>query len=411
MRSKQYLISFAATLLVGSLAYAGAAGLYGADDPPTKRRELEAKRKQLTTEIRQTNALLSATTAAKKTTAAEYELLQKQVRNREEVVRVIKAEIVENDLRAERAELLIASLESDMKRLEIDHGTMMRAAYRYTHSQSELLFLFSANGVNDAYKRYQYLHRYNEYRKRQAQLVIETKKSLEEQRAELSTAREQKIQLLAAEQEHTAALATEAATKNKAVKALSRKESDLRTETDRLEAQKESLNSAIEAAIRGSVKASKTNARSGTTTAIMPTLSAEGKTLDAEFGKNRGRLPSPIVGGVVTERFGTHPHPLAPTLTVSNNGLTFRAPVDAEVRAVFEGKVHSVSYVTGNEYCVLIEHGGYYTIYAQLGRVTVKKGDKVAVKQAIGTVGRNGTAHFELWHATQKLNPEVWLSR
>jgi murein DD-endopeptidase MepM/ murein hydrolase activator NlpD len=45
-----------------------------------------------------------------------------------------------------------------------------------------------------------------------------------------------------------------------------------------------------------------------------------------------------------------------------------------------------------------------------LSSASVKKGDKVTARQSIGQTNRNGGFHFEVWHGTQKLNPEVWLN-
>ena len=380
---------------------------FGEPDNPaqTRKRELERKRQKLNNEIRNASALLSKAAAQRKSSASEYALIQRQVRMREEAVAVIRASVTENEERTLRAEQFITSLEQEMVRLQGEQGTMMRAAYRYARSNSSLLFLFASNGFNDAYRRWQYLRKYNDYTKRQVQVTIETKKSLEEQKAELAGAREQKTQLLAEEQQQKTALATEAADKNKMVAEFSRKESDLRNDVNRLETQRESLNTMIESAIRNTIKAS-----TGTkTNVVLPKLSAVEKTLDASFSKNRGRLNAPIEQGVVIERFGTHPHPTHPSLSISNNGITYRTEPNSTVKAVFEGRVNSVNFVNGSDYCILIEHGGYYTAYSQVGSASVKKGDKVTARQVIGQSNRQGGFHFEIWHGTQKLNPEVWL--
>jgi septal ring factor EnvC (AmiA/AmiB activator) len=381
------------------------------DEPQPRKRELEAKRNRLNTEIRNASALLNRAAADRKNTAAEYALIQKQVRMREEAVVVIRSSITENEERTAHAELMIISLEQEMVRLQAEQGTMMRAAYRYYRSNSSLMFLFASNGFNDAYRRWQYLRKYNEYSKRQVEVAVETKKSLEEQKAELAGAREQKTQLLAEEQQHTTALASEAANKDKMVKELSRKEVELRADVDKLQSQRENLNTMIENAIRNTIKVEKAAATaSARTETVMPKLSTVEKTLDANFSKNRGRLAAPIENGVIVDRFGTHPHPAMPSLRITNNGITYRTQPNASVKAVFEGRVNSVNFVNGNDYCVLIEHGGYYTAYSQLSSASVKKGDKVTARQTLGQTNRNGGFHFEVWHGTQKLNPEVWIN-
>ena len=62
--------------------------------------------------------------------------------------------------------------------------------------RSATTFVFAANNFNDAYRRWQYLRRYNDYRKRQVQLIIETQKSLKEQKAELEAANRQNLPII-----------------------------------------------------------------------------------------------------------------------------------------------------------------------------------------------------------------------
>ena len=65
--------------------------------------------------------------------------------------------------------------------------------------------------------------------------------------------------------------------------------------------------------------------------------------------------------------------------------------------------------INGSNYCIIIEHGGYYTAYSGIGRAFVSKGEKVALSDIIGTASSNGEVEFQVWHGTQKLNPEVWV--
>ncbi len=68
----------------------------------------------------------------------------------------------------------------------------------------------------------------------------------------------------------------------------------------------------------------------------------------------------------------------------------------------------------GYNQCVLIQHGEYFTFYCKLENITVKQGDIVQAKQAIGTVGTiNGDTqlHFQIWAERNPQNPEFWLKR
>jgi murein DD-endopeptidase MepM/ murein hydrolase activator NlpD len=84
------------------------------------------------------------------------------------------------------------------------------------------------------------------------------------------------------------------------------------------------------------------------------------------------------------------------------------------VRAVFAGEVASVQNIAGS-YAVLIRHGEYFTVYSNLRTVTVSRGQKVLLKQNIGTVITDpvdGTTevHFEVRKGALPMNPESWLA-
>ena len=90
------------------------------------------------------------------------------------------------------------------------------------------------------------------------------------------------------------------------------------------------------------------------------------------------------------------------------------------MRAVFSGKVSSIFVIPGAGKAVMISHGNYRTVYANLQEVYVKKGDAVEAKQEVGALlpsqdGKISEAHFEIWSISngdmQKLNPAYWLSR
>jgi murein DD-endopeptidase MepM/ murein hydrolase activator NlpD len=85
---------------------------------------------------------------------------------------------------------------------------------------------------------------------------------------------------------------------------------------------------------------------------------------------------------------------------------------------VFEGEVSSVISIPGAGKAVIISHGNYRTVYANLQDVYVSKGIKVSHKHLLGSLlpqGNISILHFEIHvingSVPQKLNPELWLSK
>jgi murein DD-endopeptidase MepM/ murein hydrolase activator NlpD len=143
-------------------------------------------------------------------------------------------------------------------------------------------------------------------------------------------------------------------------------------------------------------------------------MTPEEKLASGLFEQNKRRLPWPVERGVITDHFGVHEHPVLKNIQVKNNGVDISTAQGAIARAVFAGEVSKVFVVSGGNYAVIIRHGKYLTVYSNLVNVRVKSGDKVAIKQTIGTIGSDDdktVLKFQIWNENVKQNPEEWISK
>jgi murein DD-endopeptidase MepM/ murein hydrolase activator NlpD len=65
---------------------------------------------------------------------------------------------------------------------------------------------------------------------------------------------------------------------------------------------------------------------------------------------------------------------------------------------------------------ILLQHGNYFTAYRNLDKIFVKKGDKVNIKQNLGTIHTDKTTGktklvFALLKNTTPQNPSSWLKK
>lgn len=136
------------------------------------------------------------------------------------------------------------------------------------------------------------------------------------------------------------------------------------------------------------------------------------------FELSKGRLPWPVEKGYIVEHFGKNKHPLF-NIDTDNYGIDIKTSRTAGARAIFAGEVSSILSIPGTGTTVIINHGSYFTVYAKLSSVTVKKGSRVALKQNIGTVmtdeDGNTQINFQVWRiggngSSFKLNPEHWIA-
>jgi len=139
--------------------------------------------------------------------------------------------------------------------------------------------------------------------------------------------------------------------------------------------------------------------------------------VSANFEQNRRRLPWPVERGVITDHFGVHQHPVLKNIQVKNNGVDISTVQGAKARSVFGGEVSRVFVVSGGNYAVIIRHGKFLTVYSNLVDVLVKSGDKVSIKQTIGTIGTDNeddnktVLKFQIWKENVKMNPEEWIAK
>ena len=136
----------------------------------------------------------------------------------------------------------------------------------------------------------------------------------------------------------------------------------------------------------------------------------------SQFADMRGRLSFPVAGSyTIVRRFGRQTHPSLPHVQTDNAGVDIQTTRNAGVRAVFDGEVSAVFRPDGYNSVVVVRHGQYLTVYANLDHVSVSTGQKVKAGQNLGTVfsdpnddGRS-VLHFEVRNGRAKENPESWL--
>ncbi len=401
--------------------------LAGAAIAQQSRKDLEEKRKKLLRDIEQTSGLLKQTKQDKEATLSRYVTLQRQIHKREQLVETLKAEMSYLLDNIERTATVVVALSDDTERLKQEYANIARHAYRQKLMRSDWLFLLSAKSFNDAFRRWQYLRQYERYRQRQAKLILETQQTLLDKISSLEDRKEEKEKLLTTEQRQSRMLGLEMEAKNQLLEELKGDEARLAHDLEDKQAAANKLNKAIEKVIRDEMERIRREERAAASAAASapttpgkapakPSATPEAASISSEFQGNRGQLPWPVKDGVITGRFGRQPHPTIPNIEIVNNGIDIQTDKGAQVRSVFEGTVVGTQFIPGFDYMVILQHGSYYTVYSNLEEVSVKKGDKVAIKQGLGRVSTDAKTntsevHFEIWKEKTRLNPQEWVGK
>ena len=377
---------------------------YGQDG----RAALETKRNALLQKIATTSKLIKRTKANKNAAYDRLTALQQLIKAREELIQTLQEELMLAEHQLSDNHENIQKLEKDLELLSAEYAAILRTAYRQKQTQADLLFIFSSDSFNQAFRRMQYLRQYNRYRKKQAERIAKSKQEMDSEVQALEALRKEKEALLIAEEEQQQQLIAEEEEKQQIVRNLKRDESRLRKELQTQRKARKELDVAIERMIQKEIQ--RKEAAKQNPLALAPNV----RILSEKFIENKGQLPWPVNKGIVIKPYGRQPHPTIPNITVSNNGIDFRTEQDASVKAIFKGEVVGRQFVPGYAYMVIIRHGVFYTVYSNLKEVLVKKGDDIVAGQAIGVVRsdpktESATVHFEVWKNKIRLNPSYWL--
>lgn len=134
------------------------------------------------------------------------------------------------------------------------------------------------------------------------------------------------------------------------------------------------------------------------------------------FESMKGQLPRPVSGGFkVISQFGRHQVPGLEGVFQDNPGIDAEVAKGASAQAVYAGDVSGVYMLDGYSTVVIVNHGGYYTVYGNISSPSVKPGDKVKQGQTVGKVAANpdnnshGMIHFEVWKKRDRQNPMSWI--
>lgn len=370
------------------------------------RKQLEEQQNAINKEIEYKNKLLKETRQNSRSALNELAILRQKIADRELLISTIQAEIRLIDNQIANKEQEIAGLQHQLETLKSEYAEMIKQVYRTRSSYDKIMFILASEDVNQAYTRIKYLQQYSEYRKQQADNIINTQKLIGLKVEELQAQKQEKQNLLSIELNERKSLSNEKSQQESTVKELEKKEKQLKVQLAKDKEERKNLQRAIEKAIADAVKKS---TRKGSKA---PTLTPEAQALSDDFASNQRKLPWPVEKGVITEYFGEHPHPVLRGVKIKNNGLNISTAEGAAARAVFSGEVTHIIMIPGAGTTVMVRHGSFLTIYSNLKQSYVAVGDVVKTKESIGIImsdqGKT-ELHFEIWKDTTTLNPASWL--
>jgi septal ring factor EnvC (AmiA/AmiB activator) len=369
------------------------------------RAELEAQRQKTIEEIAYVDNLLKANSAQIAEGIKSLSIITNMLGLREKVLAGMREEISLLNRRIELNTLAIIMMENDLAVLKRHYATAIVNSYKTIKGYPVLAYVLSAKDFNQGYKRVKDLQQVAAVRRESAEIIGELKEHIESSKAKLNADLTVVSDLRKREEAQRVLLAQEQRSKQQIVTSLNSRNRQL---TQELNAKRQ-VARRIESEIQRLIEEERKRAA---TTAVTP----EQRLIGENFSDNRGRLPWPVDRGVVTSKFGVQRHPELRNLTEDNIGIEITSSGSIPAKAVFRGEVARVFSIPGANMTVILRHGQYLSVYANLVNVRVKAGDVVSVGQILGDVfagaGNNATSvlKFMIFENDRKyLDPEQWL--
>ncbi|WP_302068488.1 murein hydrolase activator EnvC, partial [uncultured Muribaculum sp.] len=420
--------------------------------------------------IKKTSQQLDENAKATSRTLNALNTLGAEIRQQNDSIASINHQIDSIDSAMKHINDSIVTLDGKLNALRDSYArSVTRIRNSQQGSMDKLAFIFSAESFTQAYRRFRYLGEFSKWRKRRNDEIKAVQARLEKQRDELTRLQGVKSGMLTRmnvarndlekKQNETSALVAKLKKEGASLKkVLRQKEAQARAldnELDRLiaeeqrrQAEEEKRRQAEEKRKEQERLLAEENARKKqqqkeqeakaapakaeqperkavaqpkpASTAAKPAtnyaMAETSRKLTGSFESNKGRLLFPVNGKYkIVRPFGRHKHPDLPHVTTDNGGIDIEVPAGGTARAVFDGTVSEVFRLPGYNTIVMVRHGKYLTIYANLSNINVKKGDALKQGQTIGTIysdpddGNRSILHFELRQEKQKLNPTAWV--
>lgn len=379
--------------------------LFSAGAQQKNKAQLQKEKQQQLEKIKEVEKILSETTVKKKNTLGELNAINQRIRIQEDLIRSIKEEI--NLLNKEIADNngIILALEEDLEKLKDEYARMLFAAQKANNSATRLTFLFSAQTFDQLVMRLRYMKQYGEKRKLQAEAITRVQEEIIGQTRQIESKRTEKNNLLNDELKENNQLAELKKKQSLVVKSLEKEEKSLKKDLEETRKAVARLDKMISDLIKEEMERAAREARAKSNTSANLALSAT-------FEENRKKFPWPV-NGFVSMGFGRQNHPVLKGVVVDNQGLTIQTKGGEKVKTIFEGVVREVADLKMIGLTVLISHGEYYSVYAGLREVFVRKGDRVTTNQEIGEVLSNSEGiselRFQIRKNTTALDPQQWL--
>jgi septal ring factor EnvC (AmiA/AmiB activator) len=369
-------------------------------------RAQEEKKARLEREIAIIDKQLAQNASQSSSMLTDLSLIRKKISNRKALVSESDRVIRQYSDSIYLAQKEINRLQARVDTLTAHYSKLVLSAYKNRDSRIWYMYMFASDNLGQAFRRFGYFRNLSSQMQNEAKSIRAMQDELALKQERLALLKKDAEAVRAEKKKELDNLKKDESKADSVVKKLQKDRKKYQSQLASKKKEIDALNREIARLIANAM-----NKDGQKSSSKKPKAPVDMK-LDAEFSKNKGKLPWPADGPVVS-RFGKHYHPVYKNLELPpNNGVDIALAKGEHVKAVFDGVVSQVLVMPGYNQCVLVQHGNYFTLYCKMKNIAVKAGDKVKTGQLIGdidTINGQTQLHFEVWKGKDPQNPETWL--
>ena len=420
-------------------------------------------------QLKETERLINTTRRDVATQMSNLNILNEQISKQQRHIRNIEAERDTLETAVQNLSLQLSALETDLANCRRRHQRAVMYMHRNRSLTSFWSFILTAKDFRQMYRRMRYLSEYGKFQRMQAAAIREKEEAVMQKRTELSAVAAEKAEVLSESQRQHEQLRVRESQQQQLVAQLGKRQKELERTAAATRQRRQQLDGRIAQLVQQEAEAERKRQLEAERKRKAEAAAAERRRQEEAARKRRqqeaaaqqqannrkkdkkdkkqtrqerreerrqertaqttttttpaapsrsyggglhGGLPMPITGSyAITTHFGNYS---SGGVTLNNKGIDITGHSGAQARAVANGEVSYIFSMNGFQN-VIVRHGSYMTVYCNLSSVSVRKGQKVSVRQTLGSVGRdasgNCTLHFQIWKERSILNPESWLAR
>lgn len=310
-----------------------------------QKRVIEALEQKIAAEEREISKIQQGRSA----TENRVGRLARQIESRTQLLEANEKEARRLRKELDKTERTATGLSHDLDRNQEQYAEMVREAYRNYRHHNYLTYIFSGRDFKDVARKLTNLREVAAMRERKMLEIADLSSKVKTQQEELDRRKQALDVVLKKVSAQRAKLQSDAREARASIRKMSSKEKQMLQ-------QKMAKEQQLDVAINELRKLTK------------------GNTEGDSFTKSTSGLRLPVPSGRV-KRY-------------KENMAEIVGPKGAQVVSIYDGKIVDIkrNRIT-NKYDVFVAHGEYITSYANLGSISVQKGQKVAKNGQLGTIG------------------------